>query len=169
MAGASSQSCALWASACPGGRGERQVFGCVPWRPGLPGLCCWTCAPGLCSPLRCGASARAAAEVAPGSSWACCSPLENSAAGCGVPSPGCRSSVSAPVSLRVSLPLLGSCSNSLLAPFRQGRLMKLLLLGVGPFLSWGTRRLALAQLLAWPLPLRYLLFLYFFFSSIFLP
>ena len=65
------------------------------------------------------------------------SPLGSSSAGCGVLSPGHRCPVSDPGNLRASPPLLGSCPSSLREPFRRGRLVKLLLLCDGAFLSWG--------------------------------
>ena len=46
-------------------------------------------------------------------------------------------SISAPGSLRASRPFLGYWSNSLGVPFCPGRLVKLLLLWVRAFLSWG--------------------------------
>ena len=89
----------------------------------------------------------------------------SSAAGFGVLSLGHRSSVSVPGSLRASPPLLGSCSNSLGAPFPPGRLVKLLLLQAGLSCP-GDTGLGLSPPSRGPLPLGCLLFLYFFFPCL---
>ena len=110
---------------------------------------------GLRNPLLCGASAGAAPELLRGHAGPspgepppepppscsrfhpcqCCNPLGSSAAGCGMLSQGRRSSVSVPGRLGASPHLLGSCSNSLRAPFHLGRLVKPLLLLDGAFLG----------------------------------
>ena len=79
---------------------------------------------------------------------------------CVVCSPQRRtSSVNDPGNLGAPLPLLGSCRSSLQAPFPSGRLLKLLLLRDGAFLSWG-----LSPGSSWgPSPLDAVLFLYYFF------
>ena len=88
------------------------------------------------------------------------SPLESSAEACGT-LPGHMSSVSAPGNLTASPPLLGSCSNSLRAPFYPGRLMKLLLLQDVAFLSWGHSPRGLSLAPEGPLPLGWFLFIFF--------
>ena len=111
-----------------------------------------------------GADAWAPPRTLPG-----CAPALSGAGGVASSPPGRRSSVSAPGSLRASTPFLGSCSNSLGAPFPSGRLVKLLPLRVGAFLSWGHSPLGLSPALRRaPPPLDAFLFLYFFFF-VFLP
>ena len=131
-------SCALLASACPWG--EHQIMGCVPRRPVLPPSALLELHPwGRTAPssrsLHPEPPARSSG-VQPGVHRI---PLGISSAGCGPLSPGLRCSLSAPGSLRASLALLGSCSNSQGAPFHPGRLVKLLLFQEGLSCPEGTR------------------------------
>ena len=127
-AGASSLSCALLASTCPRGSAGS---GCVPRCPGLRGLHCWNCAPRAAQPPP--RSRRLSYSQSPAGQalqpFTALSPR-----GVAHSPPGRPSSVSAPGTLRASLPLLGSCPRQ--APFRPGRLVKLLLLRDWAFLSW---------------------------------
>ena len=172
-------SWALPASACPGGGG---ILGCVP-APCAPGLRCWIRAPAPPPPLRSRPEPPRAApapqppprsrrqspsELLPCQCVHVLQPFRELGRGVWRTLPGAQVSVSVPGSLRASPPLLGSCSNSLQAPFRLGRLVKLLLLRDGGFLSWGHS--------PWPQPGSslgpspwMLFYFFFFFSSIFLP
>ena len=134
VAGASSQSCVLPASACPRGSPDPGLCSLVSWAPGLALL--ESRSPGCAAP----------------SAWSCClshglgcswgptrralQPFRELSLWCVAHSPpGHTSSVSVPGSLRTSLPLLGSCLSSLRVPFHLGRLVKLLLLRDWAFLS----------------------------------
>ena len=151
---------------CPPGfclsQGERRILGCVPQCPGLRGLRCWNWAPGAAQPPPCGAAVGAAAgdPGAPALSGA-------RPAVCGALSPGRSFSVSAPGSLRASLPLLGSCPRSVQAPFHSGGLVKLLLLRAWAFLSSGHSTVGLSPA-AHGAPPPWMLFYNFFFSSSYL-
>ena len=142
-------SWALPASACPGGG---RILGCVP-APWAPGLRCWIPAPAL-SPLR------GAASLPPPScsgSRRALQPLGSSAH-----SPGAQVPVSVPGSPRASPPswVLLHLPASLFPPGKVGAAPAPLGRG-SPVL--GTLAPASARLLAGPLPLGGLLFLYFFF------
>ena len=97
----------------------------------LRGLHCWIRAPGHTAPSVEPPPEPRRAAPGPGSRRARCSPLGSSAH-----LPRAQVSVSVPGSLRAAPPH-GSCSNSLQAPFRPGRLVQLLLLRDGALLSWG--------------------------------
>ena len=165
-------SWALLASACPR---ERSDLGLCPWCPVLPGLCCWIGSPSQPgSPLSAepppellGAAAGAShppllepppdpIRAAPRSSR-----VRNAALyGARLTLPGAQVSISVPGSLRASPPLLGSRSNSLRVPFLPGRLVQLLLLQDGAFLSRGHSP-GLSPAPGGSLPLGCLLFLFF--------
>ena len=111
------------------------------WAPG-PALLEW-CLPAVRRPPPGAACSRDPVKCAPATPAPSCTWL----AGCGLLSPGCTSSVSAPGNLGAPLPVLESCPSSLRAPFHLRRFLKLLLLRGWAFLSWRSLPPALARLL----------------------
>ena len=160
--------CTAWAAwgqerpCCPGPSGSLPVpggvsiLGCVPLGHALWGLRHWSDAPSAAQPRLLRSTPGALPELLPGPH------LVRSP-------PGCSSSVSAPGSLRAFLPLLGSCWNSLGTPFCLGRLVKLLLLLVGAFLSWGHWPRGLSWAPCGAPPPWMLFYFCIIFSPIFLP
>ena len=178
-AGVSLLSCVLLASVCPcGNSGSWTVF------PGALGSGAYTTGivlPGYTAPSAWSRLPSCSQAAKPPSSWSRHLSFSGGPAGYALQPfrelgpqsvacspPGHSSSVSAPGSLRASLPLLGSCPCFLGVPFCPGRLAKLLLLRAWAFLSWGHSPAALARLLAGPLPLG-CFFYFFIFFPVFLP
>ena len=117
------------------------------WRPVLPGLRCWIRAPSCAAPSLC---------HRPGSSELLlgqCMRALHSFRELGALSLGRNCSVSVPGSLRVSPPSWGPALTPGCVPLCPGRLVQLLLLWDGAFLSWGHSPRPLPGSLRGPSPL----------------